>query len=57
MVKRREHPELRQLRYFGAATEHESLRKASSALGIQESAISQRVRDLEDQLGASLFIV
>lgn len=55
MVKRREHPELRHLRYFVAAAEHGSFRKASGALGIQESAISRRVRDLEDQLGASLF--
>lgn len=47
--------ELRHLRYFISAAEHGSFRKAAAAIGIQESAISRRVRDLEDQLGASLF--
>ena len=47
--------ELRHLRYFIAAAEHGSFRKAGFALNIRESAISRRVRDLEDQLGASLF--
>ncbi|GLK70633.1 LysR family transcriptional regulator [Ancylobacter dichloromethanicus] len=47
--------ELRQLRYFVAAAEFGSFRKAGAALDIQESAISRRVRDLEDRLGASLF--
>lgn len=47
--------ELRQIRYFLAAAEHGSFRKAASALEIQESAISRRIRDLEDELGASLF--
>jgi DNA-binding transcriptional LysR family regulator len=47
--------ELRHLRYFIAAAEHGSFRKAGEAVGVQESAISRRVRDLEDQLGASLF--
>jgi DNA-binding transcriptional LysR family regulator len=35
--------------------EHLSFRKAASALGIQQSAISQRIRGLEDHLGVSLF--
>lgn len=47
--------ELRQIRYFLAATEYGSFRKAALALGVRESAISRRVRDLEDELGASLF--
>ena len=47
--------ELRHLRYFVAAAEHGSFRKAASALGIRESAVSRRIRDLEDHLGASLF--
>ena len=47
--------ELRHLRYFIAAAEHGSFRKAGAAIGIQESAISRRVRDLEDSLGAALF--
>lgn len=47
--------ELRHVRYFVAASEHGSFRKAASALEIQESAVSRRIRDLEDRLGASLF--
>jgi DNA-binding transcriptional LysR family regulator len=47
--------ELRHLRYFLAAAETGSFRKAAMAIGIQESAISRRIRDLEDHLGASLF--
>lgn len=47
---------LHQLRYFVAAVDYGSFRKAAAALAIQESSISRRVRDLEDELGASLFI-
>lgn len=47
--------ELRHLRYFVAAAEHGSFRKAGAAIGVQESAISRRIRDLEDRLGSSLF--
>ncbi|PZU68666.1 LysR family transcriptional regulator [Sphingobium sp.] len=47
--------EFRHLRYFAAASEHGSFRKAGEALGVQESTISRRIRDLEDQMGASLF--
>jgi DNA-binding transcriptional LysR family regulator len=47
---------LDQLRYFVAAVDYGSFRKAAAALAIQESSISRRVRDLEDELGASLFI-
>lgn len=46
---------LRQLRYFVAAADYGSFRKAAAALSIQESSISRRIRDLEDDLGASLF--
>lgn len=54
---RRDEPsiELRHLRYFIAAAEHGSFRKAGVARDVQESAISRRVRDREDELGASLF--
>ena len=45
----------RHLRYFVAASEHGSFRKASVALGVQESTISRRVRDMEDGLGSALF--
>lgn len=48
--------ELRHLRYAIAAAEHGSFRKAAKALGIQESAVSRRIRDVEDQMGAALFI-
>jgi DNA-binding transcriptional LysR family regulator len=48
--------ELRHLRYFLAAAEHGSFRKAAAALNVQESAISRRIRDLEDEIGVALFI-
>ena len=35
--------------------EHLSFRKAAAALGVRQSAISQRIRRLEDHLGVSLF--
>lgn len=47
--------ELRHLRYFIAAAEHGSFRKAAAAIGVEQSAVSRRIRDLEDRLGASLF--
>ncbi|MCK9908020.1 LysR substrate-binding domain-containing protein [Microbacteriaceae bacterium K1510] len=47
--------ELRHLRYFVAAVEHGSFRKASVALRVQESAISRRIRDLEGHLGVAVF--
>lgn len=48
--------ELRHLRYVVAAAERGSFRRAAKALGVQESAISRRIRDLEDEIGAALFI-
>lgn len=47
--------ELRHINYFVVASERGSFRKAATLLSIQESAVSRRIRDLEDQLGASLF--
>lgn len=47
--------ELRHLRYFVAAVEHGSFRQAGAALGVQQSALSRRIRDLEFYLGAALF--
>ncbi|WP_413993276.1 LysR family transcriptional regulator [Labrys okinawensis] len=47
--------EFRHLRYFLAAAEQGSFRKAGRALGVQVSTISRRIGDLEDNLGASLF--
>lgn len=48
--------ELRVLRYFIEAADSGSFRKAAAALGIRESSISRRIRDVEDHIGASLFI-
>ncbi|WP_410369414.1 helix-turn-helix domain-containing protein [Chelatococcus asaccharovorans] len=39
--------ELRHLRYFVAAAECGSFRKAADALGVQEAAVSRRVRGIE----------
>lgn len=47
---------MRHLRYAVAASEHGSFRRAARALKIQESAVSRRIRDLEDEIGAALFI-
>lgn len=47
--------ELRHLRYFVAAAEHGSFRKAGAALGRSQAAISCCIVDLEDKIGASLF--
>ncbi|WP_449043467.1 LysR family transcriptional regulator [Paracoccus versutus] len=48
--------ELRHLRYVIAAVEHGSFSAAAGELGVRESAISRRIRDLEDETGAALFI-
>lgn len=47
--------EFRRLRYFVAAAGHGAFRRAAAALCVQESTISRAIRDLEDELGASLF--
>lgn len=47
--------DLYQFRYFIAACEHGSFRRAARALNVQESAVSRRVRDLEHRLGTVLF--
>ncbi|TLX44884.1 LysR family transcriptional regulator [Xanthobacter autotrophicus] len=48
--------EIRYLKYLIAASEYGSFRKAAAALGVQESSVSRRIRDIEDQVGASLFL-
>ena len=48
--------QIRQIRYVIAAAEHGSFRRAAAALGVQESAISRRIRELEDRLGTAFFI-
>lgn len=47
---------MRHIRYVVAAAEHGSFRQAAAALGIQESAVSRRIRDLEERMGTILFI-
>lgn len=54
-AKRCDAIEIRHLCYFVAAAEHGSFRKAANVLGICQSAISRRIRDLEDEVGVSLF--
>ncbi|MCP1931010.1 LysR substrate-binding domain-containing protein [Bradyrhizobium elkanii] len=48
--------ELRHLRYAIAAADHGSFRRAARTLSVEESTLSRRIRDLEDELGAALFI-
>lgn len=48
--------EVRHLCYVIAAAQAGSFRGAASALDVEQSAISRRIRDLEDRLGVSLFV-
>ncbi|OWJ63733.1 LysR family transcriptional regulator [Inquilinus limosus] len=48
-------PDLRSIRYATVVAEHLSFRRAANALGIRQSAISRRVRRLEDTIGVSFF--
>lgn len=43
------------LRYALVTAEHLSFRQAASVLDVKQSAVSRRVRALEDQIGVSLF--
>ncbi|MBR2813009.1 MAG: LysR family transcriptional regulator [Reyranella sp.] len=47
--------DLSSLRSVLAAAEHGSFRQAATALNIKQSALSRRIRHLEEQIGASLF--
>ncbi|WP_175619447.1 LysR family transcriptional regulator [Bradyrhizobium sp. 2S1] len=44
------------MRYVIAAAQYGSFRAAAIALGVRASAISRRIRDLEDAIGVALFI-
>jgi LysR family nitrogen assimilation transcriptional regulator len=47
--------ELRQLRYFVAIVDHGSLSRAAQVLHVAQPALTQQLRQLEDELGAQLL--
>jgi len=47
--------ELRQLRYYVAIVDHGSLSRAALALHVAQPALTQQLRQLEDELGAQLL--
>ncbi|SNT36346.1 transcriptional regulator, LysR family [Granulicella rosea] len=47
--------ELRHLRYFVAVAENKGFGVAARLLSVSQSAISEQVRDLEDEVGTALF--
>lgn len=47
---------VRHLRYLLAEAEISGFRAATRALDVQVSAVSRRIRDLEDEKGAALFV-
>ena len=48
--------ELRQLRYFLAIAEHGTFSKAASKVHVAQSALSHQLAQLEEELGATLFL-
>ena len=48
--------QVRHIQYVIAAADHGSFRRAAAALGVEESAISRRIRELEERLGTTFFI-
>ena len=47
--------ELRHLRYVVAAAHYGSFRRAAEALGVKQSSLSRRIRQMEDRLGVAVF--
>lgn len=47
--------ELKDLQYFVAVAQAGGFRRAALYLGVRQSAVSRRIRSLEDNLGTSLF--
>lgn len=43
------------IKYFICVAEHKSIKKAADSLGISQSALSQSMKNLEDNLGITLF--
>jgi LysR family transcriptional regulator, transcription activator of glutamate synthase operon len=48
--------ELRQLRYFAAVARHRSFTRAADELHVAQSALSQQVKRLEQELGTELLV-
>lgn len=48
--------QVRHIQFVIAAADYGSFRRAALALGVQESAISRRIRELEERLGTTIFV-